>query len=64
MLSKDRKKVLNNESLDNNFKWEEEALYDERIKNLEMIRFARARDMIATSYFLNREVLTKPWINL
>lgn len=41
-LRKDRSKVLNDHDLDKTTKREEVAIYDKRIKNFEVIKFARA----------------------
>lgn len=59
-LKSNRKEILNNTQLGEDLRREEAAILDERIKNLEMLRFARARDTVATSFFLYGETVTKP----
>lgn len=63
-LKKDQRETLNNTFIDNDSKREEAAILDERIKNLEMQRFARARDTVAMDFFLYDETITKLWINM
>lgn len=63
-LKRNRKEILNNMQLDKNSKRKEAAILDKRIKNLEMLCFARAWDTVATSFFLYSKTVTKPWINI
>lgn len=58
-LKEDKKSVLNNLTMEEE-KCTEAAFLDDQIKKLEMIKFVKARDTVATSYMIYREMLTKP----
>lgn len=63
-LKVNRSKSLNNADLDKDSRRENAAILDEKIKDLEMLRFAQARDTVATNIYLMSETIMKPWINL
>lgn len=63
-LKRDKEEILNNLALEEEERCTEAALLDDQIKQLEIKRFARVRDTIATSYMVHGEMLTKPWINM
>ncbi|KAG6871506.1 hypothetical protein C0992_010826, partial [Termitomyces sp. T32_za158] len=63
-LRTDRSKTLNDVSLSEDARRKEAAIIDERIQNLEKLRFAKARDTVATSFYVHGETISKQWINM
>lgn len=63
-LTSDRLKTLNNPYLNEDIRWEEAAVIDERIHDLETICFARTRDMVAANFHIHGETMLKQWINM
>lgn len=63
-LKKDREKVFNNPILNEDIKCKKAAIINEKMKNLEIIRFARLRDTIALNFHIFKETMSKSWINM
>ncbi|KNZ72546.1 hypothetical protein J132_02703 [Termitomyces sp. J132] len=63
-LRADKGKILNDPEISIETREMNLALLDDRIKMLEIRCFAKARDTVATNFFVNGESLARPWINL
>lgn len=62
-LEADRQRILNGSEENDEHKSTEAAMLDEKIKEIKRTKMLRMKDNTETKFFLEGEMLRKPWIN-